>query len=387
MLSRTVSTSVGLVLLIPLAVFVVSCDHTRRYEIMTFFFDGIDAPESQRLADRLADPNSPTLAQVPQEPIWYVHEPRKDCTNCHDTAKQSKSPGQLYLTAPVPKLCYDCHDDRTVSAKFVHGPVAVGECLECHNHHKSRVKHLLKEAEPNVCYFCHDADAIAAIPAHLTGQPSACTDCHNPHASLERPLLKEGVRKVTGDPNVSAALPDYLRAARQQEEKASAGQSQTAPATAFESDSLYQVFWTVSKLIEQGELRKARAYLEEFKDNKAFTDQERERIAQVLSMIDRAAGVPARDAQKPKRQGPEKEQKPAAKPEKGDAELRRRKQEIADIFYASMDLYRDGKLVQAREGLVAVLKSGLVPAPMGRTIQGYLLDIDKRLAKGRTPPD
>lgn len=387
MLSRTVSTSVGLVLLIPLAVFVVSCDHTRRYEIMTFFFDGIDAPESQRLADRLADPNSPTLAQVPQEPIWYVHEPRKDCTNCHDTAKQSKSPGQLYLTAPVPKLCYDCHDDRTVSAKFVHGPVAVGQCLECHNHHKSRVKHLLKEAEPNVCYFCHDADAIAAIPAHLTGQPSACTDCHNPHASLERPLLKEGVRKVTGDPNVSAALPDYLRAARQQEEKASAGQSQTAPATAFESDSLYQVFWTVSKLIEQGELRKARAYLEEFKDNKAFTDQERERIAQVLSMIDRAAGVPARDAQKPKRQGPEKEQKPAAKPEKGDAELRRRKQEIADIFYASMDLYRDGKLVQAREGLVAVLKSGLVPAPMGRTIQGYLLDIDKRLAKGRTPPD
>ena len=354
---------------------------------MTFFFDGIDAPESQRLADRLADPNSPTLAQVPQEPIWYVHEPRKDCTNCHDTAKQSKSPGQLYLTAPVPKLCYDCHDDRTVSAKFVHGPVAVGECLECHNHHKSRVKHLLKEAEPNVCYFCHDADAIAAIPAHLTGQPSACTDCHNPHASLERPLLKEGVRKVTGDPNVSAALPDYLRAARQQEDKASAGQSQTAPATAFESDSLYQVFWTVSKLIEQGELRKARAYLEEFKDNKAFTDQERERIAQVLSMIDRAAGVPAPDAQKPKRQGPVKEQKPATKPEKGDPELRRRKQEIADIFYASMDLYRDGKLVQAREGLVTVIESGLVPAPMGRTIQGYLLDIDKRLAKGRTPPD
>ncbi|NOR66791.1 MAG: hypothetical protein GQ528_05495, partial [Woeseiaceae bacterium] len=302
MLSRTVSTSVGLVLLIPLAVFVVSCDHTRRYEIMTFFFDGIDAPESQRLADRLADPNSPTLAQVPQEPIWYVHEPRKDCTNCHDTAKQSKSPGQLYLTAPVPKLCYDCHDDRTVSAKYVHGPVAVGQCLECHDHHKSRVKHLLKEAEPNVCYFCHDADAIAAIPAHLVGQPSACTDCHNPHASLERPLLKEGVRKVNGDPNVSAALPDYLRVARQQEEKASAGQSQTAPATAFESDSLYQILWTVSKLIEQGELRKARAYLEEFKDNKAFTDQERERISQVLSMMDRAAGGPAPDAQKPKRQ-------------------------------------------------------------------------------------
>ena len=132
---------------------------------------------------------------------------------------------------------------------------------------------------------------------------------------------------------------------------------------------------------------KARAYLEEFKDSKAFTDQERERIAQVLGMIDRAIGAPAPDAQEPRGQGPIKQQKPVAKPEGGDAELRRRKQEIADIFYASMDSYRDGKLIQAREGLVTVLESGLVPAAMGKTIRDYLLDIDKRLAEGRTPPD
>ncbi len=377
-LSRTVPISVGLLFLVSLEILLVSCDQVKHRDVLTFFFDGVEAPTPEGFEDGPFDPNE-GLAQAAQAPAWYVHEPVKDCTNCHDTQRQSRSPGQAYLITPVPKLCYDCHDDRTVSAKFVHGPVAVGQCLFCHQQHKSRIEHLLIKAVPDLCYLCHDMDNITAIPAHLTERPSVCTDCHNPHVSLERPLLKEGARKVNGDPNVSPALPDYLRAARQQEEEASAGQSQTAQATASKSDSLYQVLSTVSKLIEQGELRKARAYLEEFKDSKAFTDQERERIAQVLSMIDRAIGAPAPDAQEPKRQGPIKQQKPAAKPEKGDAELRRRKQEIADIFYASMDLYRDGKLAQAREGLVAVLKSDFVPAPMGKTIRGYLLDIDKRL--------
>ncbi|MBL7187936.1 MAG: hypothetical protein ISS70_16560 [Phycisphaerae bacterium] len=381
-----VSTSVGLLLLISLEILLVSCDQVKHRDVLTFLLDGVEPLTPQGLENGPFDSNEGP-AQAAQVPAWYVHEPSKDCTNCHDTRRQSRSAGKAYLIAPVPGLCYDCHDDRTVSAKFVHGPVAVGQCLFCHNPHKSRAGHLLKAAEPNLCYLCHDADAIAAIPAHSTGQPSACTDCHDPHVSLERPLLKEGVRKVNGDPNVSAALPDYLRAARQQEEKASAGQSKTAHATAFESDSLYQVLWTVSKLVEQGELRKARAYLEEFKDNKAFTDQERERIAQVLNLMDRAAGIPAPDGQKPNRQGPVKEQKPPAEPEKDDPQLRKKMQENADLFYLSMDLYREGKLVRAREGFVRVLKSGYIPAPMGKTIRGYLLDIDKRLAKGRTPPD
>jgi len=163
-LSRTVSTSVGLVLLIPLAVFVVSCEKTGRYEIMTFFFDGIESSKPEGFENRPFDPNA-GLAQAAQAPVWYIHEPVKDCTNCHDTQRQSKSPGQAYLIAPVPKLCYNCHDDRTVSARFVHGPVAVGECLECHDHHKSRVKHLLKKAEPNVCYLCHDASPMFATSA------------------------------------------------------------------------------------------------------------------------------------------------------------------------------------------------------------------------------
>jgi len=281
--------SVGLILLISLAALVVSCDEAGHYEVMTFFFDGVERPESRGPAEGFFDPNSLAPAQESQGPIWYVHEPTKACTNCHDTKRQSRSAGRAYLVAPVPALCYECHDDRTVSANFVHGPVAVGQCLLCHNPHKTQVKYLLEGPVPELCYGCHEADATESIPAHFVSELAACTDCHDPHTSLERPLLKEDAHRLGAE---------------------------------------------------------------------------------------RAVGRPAQSVEEPP-QG----QQPPAKPDEVDPELRGRKQEIADIFYASMDLYRDGKLTQAREGLVTVLKSGLIPQAMGTMIRGYIADIDKRLVE------
>lgn len=57
-----------------------------------------------------------------------------------------------------------------------------------------------------------------------------------------------------------------------------------------------------------------------------------------------------------------------------------RQQEIADLYYQSMSLYRGGELEKAREGLIRVLKSGSIPPSMAKTIEGYLADIDNRLA-------
>lgn len=172
-----VSASVGLVLLIPLVAYVVGCNQIEHHEAMTFFFDG--------------------LAQSSQKQFWYTHEPRKNCTNCHD--KQKQTPGQPFFVAPVPKLCYNCHVDRTVSASFVHGPVAVGECLLCHNPHKSQIEHLLRQPIPKLCYLCHDMNAIESTSAHSIDQLSKCTDCHNAHASSEHALLKEASSQRNGD--------------------------------------------------------------------------------------------------------------------------------------------------------------------------------------------
>jgi predicted CXXCH cytochrome family protein len=383
-LSRTVSTSVGLLLLISIEILVVSCDPVKHRDVLTFFFDGVEPARPEGFENGPFDPNE-RLAQAAQAPVWYVHEPVKDCTLCHVERGKRRTSLQAFLVAPVPQLCFNCHTDYTASASFVHGPVAVGQCLECHDHHKSRVKHLLKQAEPNLCYLCHDMDAIASMPAHVIKELSRCTDCHNAHSSSERALLKDAALRPSAELDrakiLSETIEGYVQGARAQDRKKSPQRKETTPTAAFKSDSLFQVLWTVSKLIEQGELQKARAYLEEFKDNDAFTDQERGKIAEVLSLMDRAAAGAGRDAAKPK------EKKPPAITEKDDPELRKRMEENADLFYLSMDFYREGKLVKAREGFVRVLKSGLIPAPMGKTIRGYILDIDKRLSEQATPPE
>jgi hypothetical protein len=61
-----------------------------------------------------------------------------------------------------------------------------------------------------------------------------------------------------------------------------------------------------------------------------------------------------------------------------------KKREIAELYYRSMALYHAGQFEKAREGLIKVLKSGLVPEPMIITIKDSLTDIDNTL--NRKPP-
>jgi DNA-binding beta-propeller fold protein YncE len=57
------------------------------------------------------------------------------------------------------------------------------------------------------------------------------------------------------------------------------------------------------------------------------------------------------------------------------------KQGIAELYYSSMAFYRTGQLEKAREGLTRVLRSGLIPPAMAKTIENYLTDINKTLIK------
>ncbi len=59
----------------------------------------------------------------------------------------------------------------------------------------------------------------------------------------------------------------------------------------------------------------------------------------------------------------------------------RQEREIAELYYSSMAFYRAGRLEKARQGLVKVLKSALIPPVMAKTIRNDLADIDNRLAK------
>lgn len=69
----------------------------------------------------------------------------------------------------------------------------------------------------------------------------------------------------------------------------------------------------------------------------------------------------------------------ASKPDK--------KREIAEIYYRSVSLYRNGQLEEARKGFITVLQSGLIPPAMEKTIENFLVDIDNRLtARQNTQP-
>jgi len=379
-LFRIKPVSTGLMLLVFFGIFFMSCDEAERYETLTFFFDGVPPPGSTGLQGEPLDSNSLELDQTGQTPAWYVHEPRKDCTTCHGKRKQRGFSSETYLIAQEPELCYNCHDDYTISAPFVHGPVAVGQCLFCHNPHKSKIKYLLKEPEPGLCYLCHDVNTIELIAAHLPNRLSSCTNCHNPHASSLKALLKETSSQMNYESGrvtvVDTPIQNSISTDKGQNEKAASEPAASASSAAPESKILSEVFLQVRKLIEQGELRKAGAYLEKYKDNNAFTAEERRLIERVRKMIDDVTTGTEQQFNKTKQR--QKNSRESQNP--SDRQIN----ETADLYYRSMAFYRAGRLSEAREGFARLLKSGLIPESMAKTIRGYISDIDNSLAKNES---
>ncbi len=187
----------GLTVLVLFLVCVLSCNEVERHQVLTFFFDGVPPLDGEASAEdnRIeADSRRRRRQQVGERPetVWFVHEPWKNrnCNVCHEQLDENKW-ALPKLTAPEPELCYQCHTNYPATEPYVHGPVAVGECLFCHKPHKSRIAGLLKEEEPMLCYQCHETIETDEIPEHPSAPILLCTNCHNPHAGPTRMLLKE----------------------------------------------------------------------------------------------------------------------------------------------------------------------------------------------------
>jgi len=83
-------------------------------------------------------------------------------------------------------------------------------------------------------------------------------------------------------------------------------------------------------------------------------------------------------------QGQQTNQSPVFKQpvtEKTQAQQRRDQQkEISDLYYKSMTLYKAGQLIEARKGFLELLNSGLLGPNIVETIKGYVVDINSKLA-------
>jgi len=376
---------IGLMLLVFLGIFVISCDEVKHHDVLTFFFEGVPPLQSQ-LSEEFVDSEFQGLSRTRPKQLWFIHQPRKDCSLCHDKSRQRVFSSQTYLRKPVPELCYECHADYTTSASYVHGPVAVGRCLFCHNPHRSRIEHLLIEPEPELCFLCHNIDTVSLIPAHLVKQQFACTECHNAHTSSIKYLLNETSllvnNPVEGTESIGEAVQSQILDGSKKPEKLN-GMTEAALATGLESNSMFQVFWTVSKLIEKGQVKEARAYLGNFKESNTFTNDEWIKIVQVLNLMDFAATSTEGYTEKIKQQKAAAEvvpERPITKRETGSSQLIKNKREIAELYYRSLAYYYAGQLGKAREGLIEVLKNDSIPPAIAKTIQDDLANIDKNLS-------
>lgn len=199
MFSRRSFQTVGITIFSVILTTLLSCDEARRHKTMTFFFDGVPPLEGQDVVD--INSLDKGEHQLPQgtEMAFTVHEPSKVCANCHDMTKKPRWATPEFVKEPL-QLCYDCHPGSNYSGSvdYVHGPVAVGDCIRCHNPHRSKHEHLLKLPVPDICYRCHEKEDIESIADHSAELLSECLECHVGHSSSARGLLR---KDWNADPN------------------------------------------------------------------------------------------------------------------------------------------------------------------------------------------
>lgn len=195
------------VVLCGVLVIVAGCDRESRYKVLTFFFEGVPPLDGEKDAagSGVTTTDESLQSVVGEKPVSRVskqsrkvkHKPVKNCNKCHMGGMNS---GQRKLIMPMPDLCYSCHTNYHEADGYVHGPIAVGDCIFCHDPHGSKYVHLLKAPQPKLCEQCHIPEYMEFISGHETMPDTICTDCHDPHVSSMKKLLKP-IDRGEEDPN------------------------------------------------------------------------------------------------------------------------------------------------------------------------------------------
>jgi predicted CXXCH cytochrome family protein len=118
----------------------------------------------------------------------FVHGPVAigNCAACH----KSEGKHKFSPIKSAAEYCYMCHDK--VNAKnTVHKPVKEGNCTKCHDPHQSAYKYQLRAEGTALCFLCHDKKIAAGKFVHGPVAVGGCTMCHNPHQA-DFPKLLSG---------------------------------------------------------------------------------------------------------------------------------------------------------------------------------------------------
>jgi predicted CXXCH cytochrome family protein len=119
----------------------------------------------------------------------FVHGPvaAGDCAQCHELL-----PKETHKFAPLKKaedLCNKCHEPMKKHA-VVHKPVAEGKCTGCHNPHQASQEYMLRGGTiAEMCFGCHNKGMIKTKSAHMPAAEGECLSCHKPHTGDKPKLL------------------------------------------------------------------------------------------------------------------------------------------------------------------------------------------------------
>ncbi|RMF93625.1 MAG: hypothetical protein D6734_09700 [Candidatus Schekmanbacteria bacterium] len=128
----------------------------------------------------------------------YLHNPvaAGQCEKCHNP-HTSVDPKLLKVKSD--ELCLSCHTEKKkeFAKNTVHPPVREGNCLGCHDPHGSSYRFFLKNTGSSLCFSCHiDLKMKNMESKHPPFKLGQCIKCHRPHASAERSLLRKAPKNL-----------------------------------------------------------------------------------------------------------------------------------------------------------------------------------------------
>ena len=167
---------------------VAGCGTETKQRLLHVFFTGVDKtnapppgavllPQTNRLVSTVLSPSAAAL---------HVHQPygERKCDACHQSAQSER------LRVNEPALCLECHPKLGERAKYVHAPVAAGQCSFCHEAHESTVAALLNRPVAELCAKCHPAAQLKLVKDHTNPGNADCVRCHDPHRGEQWNLVR-----------------------------------------------------------------------------------------------------------------------------------------------------------------------------------------------------
>lgn len=119
----------------------------------------------------------------------FVHGPAAvgACLQCHELLPNEDH--KFKKIGPSVNLCNNCHDPIK-SDKVNHVPFAKGDCVTCHNPHGSEQRFMLMQKSiPQLCFSCHKEDMSKKKTLHPPVEEGDCLVCHQAHSSSNPKLL------------------------------------------------------------------------------------------------------------------------------------------------------------------------------------------------------